>query len=68
MKNKRTNNIVFNVYTEYKKLEKRMGLPYGIEVSNKLRKKLEKIKKKDNSIYNIIIKNQIFFQTLIHSE
>jgi len=45
-----------------------MGLPYGIEVSNKLRKKLEKIKKKDNSIYNIIIKNQIFFQTLIHSE
>ena len=36
-----------------------MRSPYGIEVSNKLRKKLEKTEKKDNSVYNAIIKKAL---------
>ncbi|MGB2841639.1 MAG: type II toxin-antitoxin system mRNA interferase toxin, RelE/StbE family [Halobacteriota archaeon] len=33
-----------------------MSLPYDIEIGDKLRKKLEKLEKKDKSVYNAIIK------------
>ncbi|MGB3458303.1 MAG: type II toxin-antitoxin system mRNA interferase toxin, RelE/StbE family [Halobacteriota archaeon] len=33
-----------------------MNLPYDIEIGDKLKKKLEKLEKKDKSIYNTIIK------------
>ena len=36
-----------------------MSLPYDIEISDKLRKKLEKLEKKDKSIYNAIIKKTL---------
>jgi len=35
-----------------------MSLPYDIEIGDKLRKKLEKLEKKDKSVYNAIIKKK----------
>jgi mRNA-degrading endonuclease RelE of RelBE toxin-antitoxin system len=40
-------------------LEKGMSLPYDIEIGDKLRKKLEKLEKKDKSVYNAIIKKTL---------
>jgi YafQ family addiction module toxin component len=40
-------------------LEKGMSLPYDIEIGDKLRKKLEKLKKRDKSVYNAIIKKTL---------
>ena len=36
-----------------------MSLPYDIEIGDKLRKKLEKLEKKDKSVYNAIIKKTL---------
>ena len=36
-----------------------MSPPYDIEIGDKLRKKLEKLEKKDKSVYNAIIKKAL---------
>jgi YafQ family addiction module toxin component len=36
-----------------------MNLAYDIEIGDKLRKKLEKLEKKDKSVYNAIIKKTL---------